>query len=171
MYTDLWKHLKRDLLPQIAVATVTSVNSVSRQWEVQTGRLLIDNPASRGRMSFSFLVNKSFPSSVPLQTRETLIDLCSLNESRVWKMSTALKSCDSEPWNVSILRHCQTGQKHPAAGFLLVEKSVIADIFHHKIWSLKSRVQPHAGSEDHVNRSQRRLRITCKSDQKISRPH
>lgn len=92
MYTDLWKHLKRDLLPQIVVATVTSVNWVSRQWEVQTGRLLIDNPASRGRMSFSFLVNKSFPSSVPLQTRETLIDLCSLNESRVWKMSTALKA-------------------------------------------------------------------------------
>lgn len=92
MYTDLWKHLKRGLLPQIVVATVTSVNWVSRQWEVQTGRLLIDNPASRGRMSFSFLVNKSFPSSVPLQTRETLIDLCSLNESRVWKMSTALKA-------------------------------------------------------------------------------
>lgn len=139
-------------IPYIWV-TVISVNSSCRQQEVLKGRLLIDNPASRGRMRFSFLVNKSFPSSMPLQTWETLIDLCSLNKGRVWKMSAALKAVTLS-LKVSILRHDQTGQKHPAAGFLLVRESVIADVFYHKIWSLKSWLQPHTGSKDHVNSSE-----------------
>lgn len=86
---NIWKRI---YCPRLLLLLFHQLTRFSRQWEVQTGRLLIDNPASRGRMSFSFLVNKSFPSSVPLQTRETLIDLCSLNESRVRKMSTALKA-------------------------------------------------------------------------------
>lgn len=163
------KKLKTAIFPQIFVVSVISVISCSWQWEVQKGRLLIDNPVSRGRMSFSFLVNKSFPSSVPLQTCGTLIDLCSLNESKVWKMRTALKAATLS-LKISILRHCQTGQKHPATSFLLVEKSVIAAIFHHKIWSLKSGLESHRGSKDHVNRSSCWLRVTWKSDQKIRRP-
>lgn len=83
-------------------------------------------------MSFSFLVNKSFPSSVPLQTRETVTDLWSLNKSGVWKISTALKAA-TRSVKVSILRHRRASQTHPAAGFLLVEKSVLADIFHHNV--------------------------------------
>lgn len=105
---------------------------------VQKGTLLIDNPASWGRMSFSFLMNKSFPSSVPLQTWD-VIDLWSLNKSRVWKMSTVLKAA-TQSMKVSILRHRRTSQTHPAVGFLLVEKSVFADIFHPDVWSLKRRL-------------------------------
>lgn len=163
-----WKFITV-IFPQVFVVTVVSVNSGSRQWKVQKGRFLIDNPASRGRMSFSFLVNKNFPSSMPRQIWETLIDLCSLNESRAWKMSTALKAATLS-LKVGILWHRQTGQRHPAAGFLLVEKSVVINIFHHKIWSLEGWLEPHTGSEDHVNRSSCWLRVTWKSDQKISRP-